>query len=291
MNGMNVEVYDNKTIGIIDDAIDSKIKRLWFQNYEANKKLIMESKKMTDIPTIETAIIVGAGWSLNNNVSLLQDVDIPVITCDKSASTVARYVTPFAVTALNTETTEVEEWLGDFKKVMEENGRSLDDVWLIVPVTINPEAFTKWTGKKIAFVNADNTCPELVTLVLAETGIEPTLRGDNVGFFSVITAVILGASVVSMIGMNYCYEKEEEALEATLGYSSVMIHDVRDEKVYTTLDWLHVRSQLINFCMEMIELVGVQFINCSEAGILYEVGIIKGGDFKSWLAMMKRQMA
>jgi hypothetical protein len=291
MSKLNKDVFDNKTIRMIDDVIDSKIKRLWFQNYEANKGLIKESKKLTDIPLVDSAIVVGAGWSLSQNAAHLAETDIPVIVCDKAADFISQFVTPFAVAALNTEETEVGAWLLKFKNSMEKSGRSLDDVWFIVPVTVNPEVFKVWTGKKIAFVNADNTCPELVTLVQAETGIEPTLRGDNVGFFAVITAVTLGAKVISMIGMNYCYESKGEALEATNGYSYVMLRDVRDVEVYTTLDWLHLRAQFINFCMAMIEQANVRFINCSEGGILYEVGVVRDGDFKSWLAMMKRQQS
>jgi hypothetical protein len=170
--------------------------------------------------------------------------------------------------------------------VCEAKGWDVKEVWLIVPVSVNPEVFTNWKGM-IAFMNPVNTCPEFYSMVLAETGMVPTLRGDNVGFFSVITAYTLGAETVVMLGMNYCYATMKDALNATSGYSYVFIHDLNDDEVYTTLDWLDCRSEFIAFCMEAME--QAKFINCSEGGVLYEVGVIAAMDFGVWKQFYEQQ--
>jgi hypothetical protein len=226
--------------------------------------------------------VVGAGFTLKKNVSMLTSVpDVPVITCDKSAPLVAKYVTPLAICALNTDKTDVKKWLDEFYEVMEKRDADPSDVWLVVPVTVNPEILERWKGK-IAFVNPQNTCEELSTLVLTETCIPATERGDNVGYFAVITAVMLGAKTVLMLGMTYSYEKEEEAVAAN-EWAQVRMKDVRDVFVWTLLDWLDVRSDFVNFCMDFLG--EVRFINASEGGILYQTNVIEALSMKVWVRM------
>lgn len=285
-DNLNASVLDRKTRAIMDDIVDMKVRRLWFENYEKNKELIKRSSKITDVPVISEAICVGAGPTLKKNIHELKGVDVPVLVCDKSAAAAAQYVKPYAVLAVNTEHTAVCRWLYEFNLVCKNRWGSVEDVWLIVPVTVNPEVFTEWSGK-IAFINPSNTCPELTSVVYAETDIEPTLRGDNVGFFSVITAYSLGAETVVMLGMNYSYATMQEALTATMGYSYVYIHDLNNDEVYTTLDWLDCRSEFIAFCMEAMQ--DTKFINCSEGGVLYQVGVIAAMDFGVWKQFLEQQ--
>jgi hypothetical protein len=284
----DITVYDRKTRATLNEAVDAKLRRTWFANYERNKKDIEASGGINGrMPSpLETVIVVGAGWTLKKNVHLLASVpDVPVITCDKAAPVVAKYVTPLAICALNTDKTDIKLWLKDFYEVMERRGADPSEVWLVVPVTVNPEVFEQWKGK-VAFVNPQNTCEELTMLVLAETGIPPTQRGDNVGFFGCITAVMLGAKKVIMLGMTYSYEKEDEARRVN-SWAHVCINDIRDIEVYTVLGWLDVRTEFIDFCMDVID--DVRFINCSEGGILYQENLIDALDFKVWIRFWLEQ--
>jgi hypothetical protein len=279
---MEVDVYDRRTRAQLNDGLDAKLRRMWFENYEKNLEDIKANGGIDGrMPTTDQAIIVGAGWTLKKNVHLLGLVsDVPVITCDKAAAMVAKYVTPLAICALNTDKTDVGKWLKDFYESMERRNADPKDVWLVVPVTVNPEIFDHWKGK-IAFINPQNTCEELTTLVQAETGIPATMRGDNSGFFCVITALMLGANSVMMLGMNYSYPTEEEAKKASGGFAWVTIKDVREVYVYTTLEWLDVRTEFISFCMDTID--QVRYVNCSEGGIIYQTDVIEALEFKVWV--------
>lgn len=305
------EVYDNKTKQLLNDMVDAKIRRMWFDNYEANKQMIALHGSLEKVPVIpDLALIVGAGWSVEANIWKLKGLPapvievedgvekvvsgIPVIACDKIAWKVAKYVKPFAVTALNTERTRIKDWISKFRKVCEEQGYDLNDIWLVVPVTINPEVFEEWRGNKIAFTNPENTCPELCSLVGNEMTIPPTFRGSNVGIYSLITAVMLGAKQVVMLGMNYCYQTKKEAETASRGFGYVAMLDITqrnpfdEEKkgyVYTTLDWIDMRAELLNFAHDLLN--EVKITNCSEGGIVYEVGVVDACDFGAWKTFLR----
>jgi hypothetical protein len=281
-NLMEVEVYDRRTRAQLNIGLDAKLRRMWFENYEKNLPDILATGTLSGrVPTVEQAIVVGAGWSLKKNVHLLASVpEVPVITCDKAAATVAKYVTPLVICALNTDKTSVGAWLTAFYEAMERREADPKDVWLVVPVTVNPEIFEHWKGK-IAFTNPQNTCNELTALVEAETGIPPTARGDNVGYYGVITALMLGANTVLMLGMNYCYQTEAEAKKAN-DFAWVTIKDVRDVYVYTTLDWIDARSEFVTFCEATLE-DGIKYVNCSEGGLIYQTDVIDALDFKVWV--------
>jgi len=253
----------------LDDVIDIRLRSQWFENYEINKHLIKKWGDITHVPIIEKAIIVGAGWSLDWNIHLLEGCKTPVISTDKSLKRVMKYVKPFAVCALNTGETDIAEWL--------DIGET--DIWLIAPVTAHPDTFKNWKGP-MAFVNPQNTCPDLVSLVQAETGIIPTMRGCNAGYFSLITAFTLNAKMTAMLGMNYCYKTEKEALSATCDDHCVKMRDINGKFVFTALDWLDARREMLNFCLDIADEMRV--VNCSEGGIIYEQGVIDAMTFDLW---------
>lgn len=265
----NFNPYSRKTRKELDDVVDMRVKRPWFDNYRANKPLIKKWGGITNVPLIEKAIIVGAGWSLDWNIELLKGCQTPVIATDKSLKRVLRHVKPFAVCALNTGETEIADWL--------DIGET--DMWLIAPVTAHPDTFKNWKGR-IAFNNPSNTCPELFQLVEKETGIQPSLRGCNVGYFALINAYTLNAKTVAMLGMNYCYPTEEQAMIATNGDHCVKMRDITGNYVYTVLDWLDARREMLDFCLDMADEMRV--VNCSEAGIIYEQGVVEGMPFAMW---------
>lgn len=252
--------------------VEIKLRKLWFDNYQANKKLIEEWGHITNVPTIERAITVGAGWSLRKNVDLLKGCGTPIIATDKAFPMVAPIERPYAVCALNTEKTPVSTWL---------NATDIDcrDIWLIAPVTVHPDTFSGWRGQ-IAFTNPQNTCPELYELVHKETGMPPTLRGGNVGFYALIVAYTLGSKHTAMLGMNYCYEHEHECMAVTRGNHCVKMMDITGNYVYTALDWLDARREILDFCFEVADDMVV--VNCSEGGIIYEDGLVEGMPFQIW---------
>lgn len=269
-----------------DNIIDSKVKRLWFSNYDENKSRIKYT--IEDVPLIERCVVVGAAWGVEKQLPLLQDCKVPIIACDKIAANVAEYVQPFAVVALNTEPTSVVQWLEDLQKVCQRRFVNINDIWLIVPVTVDPAAIAAWKGEKIAFINPLNTCAEFCQMVDAETNIAPTLRGDNSGYFGVITAYTLGAEEIVMLGMKYCYYDAEFVWAATNQFHCVSIRDIHDNIVYTTLDWIDARSEFVNFCDGILEqTTTTRFLNASGGGILYEAGVILPTDLKSWLEGLK----
>lgn len=296
LSQLNINVFDRKTRKLLDDMTDSRIRRLWFENYEANKEMVKKWGGVLDnCPKLDEAIVVGAGWSLDKNIWKLKGVNVPVIVCDKSAWRVGKFVKPFAITALNTEKTEVSQWLDKFRQTAKEMCYDIDDIWLIAPVTVDPEVFTFWSGK-VAFTNPQNTCQELNTLVYQETGIVPTLRGSNVGLYSIITAVSLGVSKAVILGMPFCYQTREEARAAGRKFGFCYIQDINQKNpfdkefgmyVFCTFEWLDMRSEAINFCMDV--LADVRFINCSEGGILYEEGVIEPCDFGAWKTFLTEQ--
>lgn len=277
---MEIDVYDRRTRAQLNAGLDAKLRKMWFDNYEKNLPDIKATGTIGGrVPEVKEVVVVGAGWSLKKNVNMLASVpDVPVIVCDKASALVAKYVTPLAICALNTDQTSVGRWIKDFYEAMERRGADPKDVWLIVPVTVNPEIFDVWKGK-IAFTNPQNTCEELTTLVQAETGIPPTARGDNVGFYGVITALMLGATTVLMLGMNYCYQTEAEAKKAN-PFSWVTMKDVREVYVYTTLDWIDARSEFVGFCEDTLN--AARYINCSEGGLIYQAGVIEALELKVW---------
>lgn len=251
-------------------AATMAVYRQWFENYEANRPLILRSKGLDSLPIIESAVVVGAGWSLRKNIELLEGLGVPVVTSDKCLKRVMEHTRPLAVCALNTAATAVEEWLDVDSK----------GIFLVAPVTAHPRTFTNWKGPVI-FVNPENTCDELVCLVKKETGLKPSYRGENAGMFSLITAVAMGAKRVAMIGMNYCYETEEEAWNATRQNHVVKMKDYTGGIVYTVLDWLNSRTSFLEFC-DFVKAEGVNVVNCSEGGILWEQGNVETLKFKLW---------
>ena len=288
------DVYDRKTREILNDMVDAKIKRLWFSNYEENKEIIRLHGGWEQIPIQKSFIVVGAGWSLDKNLWKLKGVDVPVIACDKTAWKVAKFVKPFAVTALNTEKTKIKEWITKFKQVCTEQGHDMNDIWLIVPVTVNPELFEVWSGDKIAFVNPVNTCDEFACLVEKEMEIHATQRGTNVGMFSILMAFSLGAEQIVLLGINYCYLTKKEAETANRGFGYVAIKDINNDNsfdedgkgyVYTTLEWIDMRTELINYAQDWLN--ETRIINCSEGGIIYEQGVIEPADFGAWKTFLK----
>lgn len=258
--------YSRRFRAKLNDIVDMRVRSGWFENYEANKPLI---EKNVNLPLVEKAIIVGAGWSLKRNIHLLQGLEVPIVVCDKSLKKVMEYAKPTVVTALNTGKTNVAEWL--------DIGET--DIILVAPVTAHPDTFKNWKGP-IHFVNPQNTCEELYGLVQAETGIPPSMRGDNVGFFSIITAFSMRAKEIVMLGMNYCYEKEEEALAVSNGDHVVKLMDINRSYVYTVFDWMDARREVMDFCTDLAD--AARFINCSEGGILYERGIVDALPFSMW---------
>jgi hypothetical protein len=306
------QVYTEAAKQQMNDMIDSKIRRMWFENYEANKPIItIHGSLDKKVPVIkDAAIVVGAGWSLDRNIWKLKGLPepvvgmedgcekvlsgIPIIACDKIAWKVAKYVKPYAVTALNTEKTKIKEWIRKFREVCDEQGYDMNDIWLITPVTINPEVFEEWRGDKIAFTNPENTCPELCSLVATEQEIPATWRGSNVGVFSLITAVMLGAKQVVMLGMNYCYQTKKEAEKASRGFGYVAMLDITQQNpfddegkgyVYTALEWVDMRTEMMNFAHDLIG--EVKITNCSEGGILYDVGVVDACDFGAWKTFLR----
>jgi len=289
LSNLTTRVWDEKTRKSLDDMIEAKLRRLWFENYEANKALIMKHGSYDNMPQISEAIVVGGGWSLKRNIHELKGVTTPVIACDKVAANVCKFVKPFAVCAVNTEMTKVGDWLTAFRLEMEAQGYSMDDVWFIVPTTVNPEVFDHWTGNKICFVNPSNVSEELVTLTYKETGIPPTIRGSNCGIFSIINAITLCADKIVLLGINYCYLTMDEAIEATRGESFVGLMDITRNNpfdvlgkgfVYATLEWIDMRAELVDIALNAIG--HARIINCSEGGIVYEAGLIEPCDFRAW---------
>jgi hypothetical protein len=153
----------------------------------------------------------------------------------------------------------------------------------VVPVTIDPNIFSSWHGK-VAFVNPLNTCDELCQQVYKDTGIDATVRGDNVGYFSVITAVALNAQEVVMVGMPYSYDNEEAVMNLTGGDHVVKVRDVTKNYVYTTLDWLDARREFILFCRDIQAQFRITFTNCSEGGVLYQPQVIRACKLGVWIA-------
>jgi len=255
----------------LDDLVDIKIRRLWFDNYQANKKLIEEYGHITNVPVIERAITVGAGWSLRRNIDLLKGCGTPIITTDKAFPKVLPLEKPYAVCALNTEPTDVSKWL--------DVGADSRDIWLIAPVTAHPDTFKNWRGP-MAFTNPQNTCVELYELVQKEMGFPPTLRGGNVGFYAMILAYTLGSKQTAMLGMNYCYEHEHECMAVTRGNHCIKMVDVTGNYVYTAFDWVDSRRELLDFCFEVAD--DMRVVNCSEGGIIYENGLVEAMPFEMW---------
>jgi len=253
-----------------DATISMAVYRQWFENYESNRPLILKSKGIDGLPIIETAVAVGAGWSLSKNIGLLKDIQVPVITSDKCLKRVLEYTRPLVVCALNTARTDVETWLD-----IDSEG-----IYLVAPVTAHPRTFTNWKGP-IIFVNPQNTCEELVCLVQKETGLVPSFRGENVGMFTFLTAVSMGAKRVALLGMNYCFEAEEEALNVTRQQHAIKIMDYTGQWVYTVFDWIDSRKSFLEFC-DFAKSLGVTVVNCSEGGILWEQGVVDTLKFKLW---------
>ena len=290
-SNLTTNVWDRRTRKMLDDMIDAKLRRVWFENYESNKPLILKHgsyDQAPDLPKTEV-IVVGAGWSLSKNIKQLAGEDVPVFACDKTAHMVCRYVKPYAVSAVNTEKTQIGEWLKKFNDEMAVHDYDPDDVTLFVPITINPEIFDVWRGNRVCFMNADNTVPELQVLAYKETGIPPSLRGSNVGMFSVINATTMGAKKIVLMGMTYCYKTMEEALKATRGEGFVAMKDITKSNpddvlkmgfVYGTLEWVESKNEIVEYAYAMVE--HVRILNCSHGGILYERGLIEPCDFGAW---------
>jgi hypothetical protein len=241
----------------------------WFRNYEHNLGRIKEHGGYEKLPLISSAVVVGAGWSLDRNIELLKGISVPVIATDKSFKRVLEQVKPLAVCALNTENPRIEEWLD----------APNEGIYLIAPVTADPRTFTKWKGP-IVFVNPSNTCEELTSLVQKETGIPPSYRGENVGIFALVSAVMMRAAHVALLGMNYCYRTEEEAWIATGGNHVVKIMSYTGEVVYTVFDWVESRRSFMEFCKSMAGFCTV--VNCSEGGIIAEPGTVDTLKFVLW---------
>lgn len=273
MSSANCNPYSNVFRARLNRITEMRVRDDWFKNYEGNRKLILERQAsgecMDNVGHRETVLTIGAGWSLGRNLHLIKDLDVPIISCDKALKRVLQHNTPFAVTALNTSETECRDWL-DIGKT---------DMWLIAPVTAHPSTFEKWKGQ-IAFTNPQNSCEELFALVEKETGIPPTHRGANVGYYSIINAVALRASEVVMIGMNYSYETEEQALNATNQDHVIKMKDVNHQWTYTAFDWIDGRREFMEFCLSFLDMV--KFTNCSEGGILYEDDIMQAMPFSMW---------
>jgi hypothetical protein len=289
MNIPDVELYDDLQRRQVSDIILTRVRNMWFENYEANLDLVMKwgglQKMADDTGPLTRAVVVGAGFTVSRNITELRGIKAPVIACDKIASTVANFTRPLAVTALNTQGTDVCKWLADFNASMLANWGETDlkNTYLVVPVTVNPQVFEVWGGK-VAFVNPSNTCDELCQQVYRDSGIDPTVRGDNVGYFSVILAVTLGAKEVAMIGMPYSYATRQEVMDITAGEHAVELKDVNKEYVYTSLDWIEARREFVNFCRDVRQQCGVNFVNCSEGGIVYQPGVIRACRLSIWKA-------
>ncbi|MDD3092388.1 MAG: hypothetical protein PHG80_12245 [Methanoregulaceae archaeon] len=291
--------YDSKMRNKLQKEVLSRVQNEWFTNYEANLPLIKKWGGIENMPLSPKFLIVGAGWplwdgkyaqkdkmmSVKGNQHILEKVKCPVIVCDKIAPTAARYVKPFAVTALNTASTDVSIWMSNFRRKMKERwgNESTKDVWLIVPVTVNPEALNNWDGK-MAFINPENTCEELIATVFKETGLEPRARGDNVGYFSIIMAISLGAKEITIIGMPYSHPTEDAAMDATKGRHCVTLYDaILRAYVYTTFDWIDSRRELMEVLAKCKEEHGINFFNSTGAGILYQAGVMEPLDFEEWV--------
>jgi len=302
--------YDDRTREAIGKHVDARIQNKWFENYEKNLPyikrwggIVKDGKPV--VPLSKRFVVVGAGWPLwdgayarsgklgtewttlrvQGNLHYLKDVECPIIVCDKISSQAAMYCKPFAVTALNTGETDVRDWLDKFEVTMNEQWgpEALEEVWMIVPVTINPEALEGWRGK-IAFINPQNTCDELCLLVQEETGIEPTARGDNVGYFSIVTAISLGAMEIAVIGMPLAYPTEEAVMKVTHGKHCVTLYDeVLRGYIYTTFDWLDSRRELIELIGDFRDRFKVKVVNCTGAGILYQANVIEPLPFSEWV--------
>ena len=254
-----------------DSTILQRVLREAFENYEQNRELILRNGGIDKLPLLETAIVVGAGWSLAKNVEQLADTSAPIIVSDKVFKTVSCHKKPLMVCALNTTSTDVDKWL-DVPDVM------MKDVWLVAPVTAHPKTFANWKGKK-AFVNGEGLPEEFTTLVTKETGLPVSMRGENVGLFCLVTALSRGAKNVALLGMNYCFEREEDAWKSSGCSHSVKIMDYTGNIVYTLYDWLMSRKNIVELC-ESVPTAKV--INCSEGGIISSPGSLETLSFNIW---------
>ncbi len=240
--------------------------KVWEQNYVQNKVDI--KKSLRDSPAVngDPLLVIGAGPSLEKNLGLIDPNLYNIAACDKVCPRLAKLgITPDLIFALNSEPTDVVNWIEPFNCSMAE---------LVVPCGVHPDTYSKWNGA-IRFINAV-TSTGLHHRVSHETGLMPVSIGSNVGTFAYTMCGHWGANPIAYIGLDFSfltrneimlrYDAEEYDPKA---YNVLEMTDINGDIRFLDLGWFDMAEAFQERVRAMQDWYGTTTVNCTEGGINY----------------------
>lgn len=248
---------------------------IWEQNYVRNKSRIKSSGQEPPEVNGDPMLVIGAGPSLEKNLGLIDPNLYNIAACDKVCPRLAKLgITPDLIFALNSEPTDVVNWIEPFNCSMAE---------LVVPCGVHPDTYSKWDGA-IHFINAV-TSTGLHHRVSHETGLMPVSIGSNVGTFAYTMCAHWGADPIAYIGLDFSFltrfevmQKFSRAPEEKLhggyisgpaNYNVLEMTDINGDVRFLDLGWFDMAEAFQERVRAMLDWYGTTTVNCTEGGINY----------------------
>ncbi|MDD5512011.1 MAG: DUF115 domain-containing protein [Dehalococcoidales bacterium] len=253
---------------------------IWEQNYVRNKPEI--KKSLQDGPAVngDPMLVIGAGPSLEKNINDISPWLYNIAVCDKVCPRLDKLgITPDLIFALNSEPTDVVNWIEPFNDSLAE---------LVVPCGVHPDTYSDWRGS-IRFINAV-TSTGLHHRVAHETGLMPVSIGSNVGTFAYTMCGHWGADPIAYIGLDFSFLTREEILSKYIigreddgdrdwpiyddrKYNVLEMTDINGDVRFLDLGWFDMAEAFQERVRAMQDWYGTTTVNCTEGGINYSESV------------------
>lgn len=272
------------------EAVLERLRQVWEDNYTIAKPTLLKVPPFAPLMSAakdqrRPAVAVGAGPSLVQNVDDLNPELYDIVACDKVVPFLLEHgKKPKFVVALNSEPTNVKEWLRPILKDPE--------VTLIVPCVVWPETWID-ADCNIIFLN-NELGTGLHSRIFAETGHPPIAIGSNAGTFAYLSACYTAHNPVAYIGMNFSFWTKEEILVHQSPDDYNLIEFYRDGRHnWLTVGWLDMAEAFQEDARAMAQWFGIRTFNATEGGINYSKFVTETTlkDFNAMLMNKKMRTA
>jgi|GEM_PF-5817727 len=270
----------------INNLILEKYKKLWLENTTAN---IAEIKRNASAEILKnahkggTAIIIGAGPSLDKNINQLKKYaskiktkKIKVICCDITARRVRKYIDIDYIVTLDGQP-EVADFFQGLKT----------DAALIAPVYVYTDVLKRFAGRKYFYnlYNQNNEECRVFFETLAElTGIKKYIQTGYIVFNTALSLSIeMGFSKVILMGHDLAYSDNKLYADGIKKNTAHTKFDTPETRQYSqltemsdasvidpaTFETIRTSRDFISYAQFLLSCANhIKIVNATEGGIL-----------------------
>lgn len=246
----------------IGDSLDE----LWVKNYLENKSRIIRFP-VTRFGHGKVAILIGASPAVKNQLGILRELDdnyVLICTPTTLKLLLDHEVYPDFVFAVEGR----HHWISDLEC-------DTRDLTLIASPFLFPGALRKWQGP--VYFNILRGGKKYNELITADWEVTETGGGNSVSTSMIWALKYLGCRRFVFIGMSFCYygngnnyyyDGRPQQVENLKRWEFWKAMDIYGKNVYTTPTFMMYKMWLESAMKAAVENTQVEFVNCTEDGIL-----------------------